>query len=99
LRTPEVRLPSGVPKEEFGWMIFEKKTSVGNPNGNVQSTPLAAARGGEAWRRNVRYIRESFDSTFMQAKVRLSCSIRRPSLLYVYLHTYIYAYIHTYMHM
>ena len=32
---------------------------------NVQSTPLAAARGGEAWRQNVGYIRESFDSTFM----------------------------------
>jgi len=45
LHYPE-RLPSGVPKEEFGWMILEK-------NIEVQSKPSAAARGGEAWRRNV----------------------------------------------
>jgi hypothetical protein len=30
LRTPEERLPSGAPKEEFGWMIFEKKSSLGD---------------------------------------------------------------------
>jgi len=29
LRTPEERLPSGAPKEEFGWMIFETKSSLG----------------------------------------------------------------------
>jgi len=28
--TPEERFPSGAPKEEFGWMIFEKKSSLGN---------------------------------------------------------------------
>jgi len=29
LRTPEESLPSGAPKEEFGWMIFETKSSLG----------------------------------------------------------------------
>ena len=52
LRTPEERLPSGGPTEEFGRMIFEKKSSLGGRIG-VQSTPSAAARGGEAWRWNV----------------------------------------------
>jgi len=52
LRTPEERLPSGAPKEEFGWMIFGKKKSLGDRT-KVQSTPSAAARGGEAWRWNV----------------------------------------------
>jgi len=30
LRTPEERLPSGGPKEEFGRMIFQKKSSLGD---------------------------------------------------------------------
>jgi len=30
LRTPEKRLPSGAPKEEFGRMIFQKKSSMGD---------------------------------------------------------------------
>jgi len=30
LRTPEERLPSGALKEEFGWMIFQKKSSLGD---------------------------------------------------------------------
>jgi len=51
LRTPEERLPSGVPKEEFGRMIFENKSSMEHHT-KVQSTPSAADRGGEAWRRN-----------------------------------------------
>ena len=31
LHTPEERLPSGAPKEEFGRMIFGKKSSLGDP--------------------------------------------------------------------
>jgi len=30
LQTPEERLPAGAPKEEFGWMIFQKKSSLGD---------------------------------------------------------------------
>ena len=30
LRTPEERSPSGAPKEEFGRMIFQKKSSLGD---------------------------------------------------------------------
>jgi len=30
LRTPEESLPSGAPKEEFGRMIFQKKSSLGD---------------------------------------------------------------------
>jgi len=59
---PDERLHSGVPKKEFGRMIFKKQSSMGDRT-KVQSTPSAAARGGKAWRRNVRrlvYIRESF---------------------------------------
>ena len=52
LRTPEERLPSGAPKEEFGWMIFGKKRFLGDRT-KVQSMPSAGARGGEAWHRNV----------------------------------------------
>jgi len=60
LRTPEAGFPSGAPKEEFGWMVFEKKSSLWDRT-KVQSTPLVAARGGEARRRNV------LDSAFIQA--------------------------------
>jgi len=62
LRTPEERLPSGAPKEEFGRMIFEKESSLGDST-KFQSMPSAAARGGEVWRRSVCcpvYIRETF---------------------------------------
>jgi len=52
LCTPEERLLSGAPKEEFGRTIFEKKSSLEDCT-KVQSTPSAAARGGEVWRRNV----------------------------------------------
>ena len=52
LRTPGERLPSGASKEEFGRIIFENKSALGDRI-KVQSTPSAAARGGEAWRRNV----------------------------------------------
>ena len=52
LRTPEERLPSGVAKKEFGRMILEKNSSMEDRT-NVQSTPLATARAGEAWRRNM----------------------------------------------
>ena len=30
LRTPEKRLPSGAPKEEFGQMTFQKKSFLGD---------------------------------------------------------------------
>ena len=46
LRTPEERLPSGAPKEEFGQMIFEKKSFLGECT-KVQSTPSAGFCGGE----------------------------------------------------
>ena len=49
LRTLKERLPSGVPKEEFGRMIFEKISFIGDRT-KVKSTPSAAARGDEAWR-------------------------------------------------
>ena len=49
LRTPEERLPSGVLEEEFGRMIFNVPLALGDRT-KVQSTPSAAARGGEAWR-------------------------------------------------
>ena len=51
LHTPRDAHPSGVLKEEFGWMIFNKKSSMGDRT-KVQSTRSAAAGGGEAWRRN-----------------------------------------------
>jgi len=44
---------------------------------NVQSTPSAASRGGEAWRRTCedpRMLGRVLDSAFIQARVRLSCS-------------------------
>jgi len=62
MHTPEERLPSGGPKEEFGLMIVEKQSFLGDRT-KVQSTTSAAARGGEAWRWNVWrpvYIEESF---------------------------------------
>ena len=43
LRAPKERLPSGVPKEEFGRMIFEKKSSVGD-RGARQAEPPRATR-------------------------------------------------------
>ena len=51
-RTPEERLPPGGPKDEFGRMIFEKKSSLEDRT-KVQSRTSAGARGGEAWRWNV----------------------------------------------
>jgi len=50
----EERLPSGVPKEEFGRMIFGKRSSLRDRT-EVQLTPMAAAaaKGGEARRQNV----------------------------------------------
>ena len=53
LYTPKERLPSGVPRGKIWRMIFEKTSSVRGGT-NIQSTPSAAARGGKAWRRNVR---------------------------------------------
>jgi len=44
LCTPEERLPSGAPKEEFGRMIFEKKSSPGDRT-KFQSTTSAGGRG------------------------------------------------------
>jgi len=45
LRTPEERLPSGAPKEEFGRMIFQKKSFLGDRT-KFASTTTAGARGG-----------------------------------------------------
>jgi len=45
-------LPSGVPNEEFGRMIFEKNLPWGDRTTD-QFTPSAAARSDEAWRQNV----------------------------------------------
>jgi hypothetical protein len=52
LRTPEERLHPGGPKEEFDQMIFGKTSSLGVRTTGWK-TPPVAARGGEAWRRNV----------------------------------------------
>jgi len=70
LHTLEERLPSGAPKEEFGRIIFEQKSSLRDCT-KVKSTPSAAARGGEALRRNVWrpvYIRLS-----LQLSLTLAC--------------------------
>ena len=71
----EERLPSGVPKEEFGRMIFGKKSSLRDRT-EVQLTPMAAeaARGGEARRQDPCILWRVLNSGFMQARVRLSCS-------------------------
>jgi len=52
LHTPEERFPSGAPKEEFGWKIFEKNLPLGDCT-KVQSITSAAAHGDEAWCQNV----------------------------------------------
>ena len=84
LRTPEERLPSEGPKEAFGRMIFQKKSSLGDRTKHGKTT-LAGARGGAgpcdapciSWR--------VLDSAFIQARVRLSCS---DCLIYTGRHTF-----------
>jgi len=46
LRTPDDRLPSGAPKEEFGRMIFQKKSSLGDRT-KVPRKLLVEVRRGE----------------------------------------------------
>jgi len=70
LRTPEERLLSGAPKEEFGRIIFETKSSLGDCT-KVQSTPWAAASGGGAWRWNVR--RPMYIRILLQLRLTLAC--------------------------
>jgi len=67
---PGGEVPSGAPKEEFGLMTLEKKSSLGDRT-NVQSTPSAAARECEAWRRNVR--RPVYIRLLLQLSLTLAC--------------------------
>jgi len=73
LRTPEERLPSGAPKEEFGRMIFPKKSSLGDRT-RFRSTTSAGAHGGAGTCDAPCILGRVLDSVFIQARVRLSCS-------------------------
>ena len=86
LRTPEERLPSGAPKEEFGRMIFQKQSesSLGDRI-KVPSATSAGARGGARTCDAPCILGRVLDSTFIQARVRLSCS---DGLIYTGRHTF-----------
>jgi hypothetical protein len=84
LRTPEERLDSGAPKEEFGRMIFENKSSLGDLT-KFQSTTSACARGGAGTCDAPCRLGRVLDSACMQAKVRLSCT---DGLIYTGRHTF-----------
>ena len=73
LRMPEERLPSEAPKKEFGWMIFQKKSSLGDRT-NFQSTTSAGARGGAGTCDAPSILGRVLDSAFVQVKVRLNYS-------------------------
>jgi len=73
LRTPEERLPSGAPKEEFGRMIFQNKSFLGDRT-KFRSTTSAGARGGAGTCDAPCILGRVLDSAFVQARVRLSCS-------------------------
>jgi len=73
LRTPEERLPSGAPKNEFGRMIFQKKSSLGDRT-KFQSTTSAGARGGDGTCDAQCRLGRVLDSAFIQARVRLNCN-------------------------
>jgi len=73
LRTPEERLPSGTPKEEFGRKIFQKKTSLGDCT-TFRSTTSVGARGGAGTCDAPCILGRVLDSAFIQARVRLGCS-------------------------
>jgi len=73
LRTPEKRLPSGGPKEEFGRMIFQKKSSLGDRT-KVPSATSAGARGDAGTCDAPCILGRVLDSAFIQARVMLSCS-------------------------
>jgi len=84
LRTPEEGLPSGAPKEEFGRMIFEKKSSLGD-RAKAQSPTLVELRRGAGTCDAPCLLGRVLDSAFMQARVRLTCS---DSLIYTGRHTF-----------
>ena len=74
----EERLPSGDPQEEFGRMIFQKKSSLGDRI-KVQRQTLVEVRRGTGTCDAPCILERVLDSTFIKAKVRLSCS---DSLIY-----------------
>ena len=84
LRMPEERLPSEAPKKEFGWMIFQKKSSLGDRT-NFQSTTSAGARGDAGTFDAQCRLGRVLDSAFIQAIVRLKCS---DGLIYTGRHTF-----------
>ena len=45
LRTPEKRLPSGAPKDEFGRMTFQKKSSLGDHSKGPRQLLVEVRRG------------------------------------------------------
>ena len=73
LRTCEERLLSGAPKEEFGRMIFQKKSSLGDRT-KFRSTTSAGARGGAGTCDAPCILGRVLDSACIQARVGLSCS-------------------------
>ena len=74
LRTPaEERLPSGAPKEEFGRMVFQKKSSLGDRT-KFGSKTSAGAHGGTRTCDAPCILGRVLDSAFIQARVRRSCS-------------------------
>jgi len=73
LCNPEERLPSGAPKEEFGRIILEKKSSTGDHT-KVKSTTLVEVRRGAGTCDAPCISGRVLDSAVIQARVRLSCS-------------------------
>jgi len=84
LRTPEERLPTGGPKEEFGRMVFQKKSSLGD-RAKFLSTTSAGTHGGTGTCDAPCILGRVLDSAFIQARVRLSCS---DGLIYTGRHTF-----------
>ena len=87
LHTPEERLPSGAPTEEFGRMIFEKESSL-------EGRGARQAEGLEPWSRRA-------PLAFSQSPYeKLSLSPFYPIFFefslhaYIYIHIYIYIYIY-----
>ena len=87
LRTPVERLPTGGPKKKFGRMVFQKKSSLGD-----RAKFLFNDVGRYSWRPPCSgtcdapcILGRVLDSAFIQARVRLSCSV---GLIYTGRHTF-----------
>ena len=84
LHTPGEMLPSGAPEEEFGRMVFQKKSSLGDRT-KFRSTTSAGAHGGAGTCDAPCILGRVLDSAFIQARVSLSCS---DGLIYTGRHTF-----------